>query len=126
MRIKDMIRTMRSGDSGSRKKADREKHQLYTVQGEELLRSGRIPFEEYPRPQMVREFWQNLNGWWECQFDHEKTREKILVPFSPEAALSGVGRQLLPGHTLCYRRFFETDLGTEEGHVLLHFGAVDQ
>ena len=60
-----------------------------------------LPFPEYPRPQMRRENWTNLNGWWEYAFTEtqkmpEQRDGKILVPFSPECDASGVKRQLLP------------------------------
>ncbi|MGW5411513.1 glycoside hydrolase family 2 protein [Actinomadura geliboluensis] len=92
---------------------------------------------EYPRPQLVRESHLNLNGRWEYSFDDtspegpegpEEYDGEILVPFSPESPLSGVGRQLLPHETLWYRRDVRLPEGFRpDGHrVLLHFGAVDQ
>ena len=54
------------------------------------------------------------------QYDGE-----IVVPFSPESLLSGVGRQLLPGQTLWYRRAARFK-GAAGRRILLHFGAVDQ
>ena len=86
--------------------------------------------QEYPRPQMQRESYANLNGYWDYAITDTDTRPekydgKILVPFSPEAELSGVNRTLLPGRTLWYRRAL--DLPREEGkRLLIHFGAVDQ
>jgi hypothetical protein len=87
--------------------------------------------QEYPRPQLARASYLNLNGRWEyaitgsdehpAGFDGE-----ILVPFSPEAALSGVDRQLLPGQHLWYRRTVRLPDGFADERVLLHFGAVDQ
>ncbi|GAA1898692.1 glycoside hydrolase family 2 protein [Actinomadura bangladeshensis] len=91
---------------------------------------------EYPRPQLVRDSYLNLNGRWEYAFaeyssDGTEPAEydgEIVVPFSPESALSGVARQLLPDETLWYRRSVRLPDGFHrEGHrVLLHFGAVDQ
>lgn len=86
---------------------------------------------EYPRPSLVREQWVNLNGLWEYAFmDSAKAPEhfdgKILVPFSPETALSGVGRTLRPGEYLWYRRSLPLVRPTDGGRVLLHFGAADQ
>ena len=91
--------------------------------------------QEYPRPQLVRDSYLNLNGWW----DHAITPAeepaptkydgRILVPFSPEAALSGVGRQLQPDERLWYRRTLTVPKGFRPGdphRVMLHFGAVDQ
>jgi len=70
--------------------------------------------EEYPRPLMVRKQWQNLNGYWEYAISQNEQEPadydgRILVPFAPESNLSGVGKQLLPGQTLWYRRTFCVD-----------------
>lgn len=90
---------------------------------------------EYPRPQLVRDSYLNLNGWWDHAFTHLDDGEpdeydgRILVPFSPEAPLSGVGRQLQPDELLWYRRTLTLPtgfVGGPDGRVLLHFGAVDQ
>ncbi|GAA4079710.1 glycoside hydrolase family 2 protein [Nonomuraea soli] len=89
---------------------------------------------EYPRPQLVRDSYVNLNGRWEYAFSSDDDEEpeayegEIIVPFSPEAPLSGVGRQLRPGQTLWYRRTLRLPDGfaVPGGRVLLHFGAVDQ
>lgn len=86
---------------------------------------------EYPRPQMVRKEWQNLNGLWNyaiCPKEGEKPTKwdgKILVPFCVESALSGVGRAVRPTEKLWYRRTFPKPATPPGGHVLLHFGAVD-
>ncbi len=114
-------------DSGSDKKA--ALRQLTTVWGENL--DAAAPLPEYPRPQLVRDNWQNLNGPWQCAFtpDGIPPREfelTITVPFSPEAALSGVGRQLQPGEYLWYRRSLMVEALPAEKRCLLHFGAVDQ
>ena len=85
--------------------------------------------KEYPRPQMVRDSYENLNGTWDCSFtvqgDQPGSWQQILVPFSPEAPLSGVGRMLMPGEFLWYRRTLPA-MNAQGGRVLLHFGAVDQ
>ena len=88
-----------------------------------------LPFCEYPRPLLERGEWLNLNGPWQYAFtasaDAPKTYDgEILVPFSPEAPMSGVNRQLKPGEVLHYFRTFTPPAGSS-GHVLLHFGAVD-
>ena len=95
--------------------------QLYTIWGEQLDPEHVLP--EYPRPQMVRNNYLSLNGRWECCWSDRKSYD--LVPFSPESALSGVGRQTKPDETLWYHR--KVVLSVPEGQrVLLHFGAVDQ
>ena len=88
---------------------------------------------EYPRPQMRRNSYLNLNGRWEYAItDSDELPRRwdgtILVPFSPESALSGVGRSLQPGQTLWYRREVILPQGfiPADGRLLLHFGAVDQ
>lgn len=88
---------------------------------------------EYPRPQMRRDSYLNLNGRWEYAItDSDELPRRwdgtILVPFSPESALSGVGRSLQPGQTLWYRREVIVPQGfiPADGRLLLHFGAVDQ
>ncbi|UPO77716.1 glycoside hydrolase family 2 TIM barrel-domain containing protein [Arthrobacter sp. Helios] len=84
---------------------------LKTVWGETLDPGNVLP--EYPRPQLVRENWRSLNGSWDYAFTPAGVEEqpgawdgKILVPFSPEAPLSGVERQLQPEEALWYRRSF--------------------
>ena len=88
---------------------------------------------EYPRPQMRRDSYLNLNGRWEYAITDSDESPRhwdgtILVPFSPESALSGVGRSLQPGQTLWYRREVIVPQGfiPADGRLLLHFGAVDQ
>ena len=106
---------------------------MLTPFGEALNRE--MPLSEYPRPQLRRESWQCLNGLWEYAIRPTRPEEafpeswdgSILVPFSPESELSGVGRTLQPGETLWYRRHFSLpEKGNEGKRLLLHFGAVDQ
>ena len=106
--------------------------QLYTKWGKNLDRDHVL--EEYPRPLLMREDYQILNGWWDYAFtiDYKQPQQyegRILVPFSPETALSGVGRQLKPDEYLWYRRNFDLpgwDREKGQNRILLHFGAVDQ
>lgn len=106
--------------------------QLFTRWGKQL--DCEHVLEEYPRPLLVRKSYINLNGYWEYAFTEKYIRPvqfdgKILVPFSPESALSGVGRQLKPDEYLWYRRTFFVSLQgfqKEKLRRLLHFGAADQ
>lgn len=89
------------------------------------------PHAEYPRPQMVRDAWINLNGLWEYAIRPLEDSQPdnfdgyILVPFAPESSLSGVMRSVGEDAQLWYRRTFNTSELSDDGRVLLHFGAVD-
>ena len=98
---------------------------LTTVWGENLPET---PWQVYPRPQMKRDSYLNLNGLWDfCAARGEpKFDRKILVPFCPESALSGVEEHFEEGIGLCYRRYFTLPEGFNKGRVLLHIGAADQ
>ena len=87
--------------------------------------------QEYPRPQLRRDSYLNLNGLWAYAFTPTadaplRFEGEILVPFSPESELSGLQRTLLPGQYLWYRRYVVLPEGFNRGRLLLHFGAVDQ
>ena len=90
-------------------------------------------WQNYPRPQMVRSKWKNLNGLWDYTVLNRMPREKlvpitykeqILVPFSIESSLSGVGEELSPVEVLWYRTNFDVS-DWKEKEILIHFGAVD-
>lgn len=105
---------------------------MLTTPWGERLDENRILIE-YPRPQMRRDSYLNLNGRWEYAITDSDEPPRcwdgtILVPFSPESALSGVGRTLRPGQTLWYRREVTVPQGfiPRDRRLLLHFGAVDQ
>jgi beta-galactosidase/beta-glucuronidase len=86
----------------------------------------------YPRPQLVREHWQSLNGKWKFTFDNENRfkhpsdpitwTDQILVPFPPESETSGIGNRGF-NRTCWYERDF--DIKADGQRVILHFGAVD-
>ena len=105
--------------------------QLYTPWGEHI--NQKQVLQEYPRPALVRNSYVNLNGLWQYQISEScelpaSYLGEILVPFSPEAALSGVNRQLQPEEYLWYSReiLFDSEKIHEGYSLLLHFGAVDQ
>ena len=91
--------------------------------------------KEYPRPQMVRYDWLNLNGLWDFAIQERNTDAKaqwpgkadgqILVPFPIESALSGVMKHVGESNYLWYRRTFTIPANWAGKQVLLHFGAVD-
>ncbi|HEV9036036.1 MAG TPA: glycoside hydrolase family 2, partial [Puia sp.] len=86
---------------------------------------------EYPRPQLVRGEWQNLNGLWDYSITDSASAEpksyagQILVPYPLESALSGVKGALRPEQRLWYRRDLAIGSLRKERRYLLHFGAVD-
>ena len=89
-----------------------------------------IPLIEYPRPQLVRDSYQSLNGYWSYQiFDRHnrlKKEGRILVPFSPEAKLSEVNATLLPKETLIYSKEVDVSSFLNNDHIIIHFDKVDQ
>jgi beta-galactosidase/beta-glucuronidase len=85
---------------------------------------------EYPRPQLVRNDWQNLNGTWNfitTTKDAPQPTEftgKILVPFPYESWLSGINKMIGPDQRMWYRREFTVPEAWSGKRILLHFGAV--
>ncbi len=124
MNLKDAVRTMLFKD-----KQPVGHNQLFTVWGETL--DPEAVLQEYPRPQLRRDNYTILNGYWEYAIRKDAGEPKvydgrILVPFSPESVLSGVNRQLQPGEYLWYRRELHMESLQSGRRLILHFGAVDQ
>lgn len=89
------------------------------------------PLREYPRPQMVRSDWANLNGAWNYAILEKGSpgpvafQGKITVPYPVESYLSGVMKPVGASQELWYQREFQVSRAERRGRVLLHFGAVD-
>ena len=101
---------------------------LFTRWASQVSPENSLP--DYPRPQLVRSQWLNLNGMWGFQSatvdEHppfgKTLSDKILVPFPPESALSGVMKHI---DRAWYRREIEIPSVWEQQRIMLHFGAVD-
>jgi len=93
--------------------------------------SPRNAHREYPRPQLVRDDWQNLNGLWDYAITGKDAGRpaawdgRILVPFPVESALSGVMRRVTETNRVWYRRTFSLPRKWKQHRLMLHFGAVD-
>ena len=120
--------------------ADVKLSTLWTTWGEKIMAGEKddVP-ASHPRPLLARERWFSLNGTWECAFvptsdaasswrtavPPEDGWQAIRVPFSPEAPLSGVGRQLRPDELLWYRRELDPPALDPGERLVLHLDAVD-
>ncbi|MFW6006842.1 MAG: glycoside hydrolase family 2 protein [Halanaerobiales bacterium] len=100
------------------------------------MKNNEIPRPEYPRPQMMREEWKNLNGKWQFEIDNGKSgrarglvdksklEKEIVVPFCPESKLSGIENTDFM-EAVWYKRKFEIPENWQDKRILIHFGAVD-
>ena len=91
---------------------------------EEGANPGEIPWNQYPRPQMVRDEWLCLNGTWKLTSENRTT--DILVPFCPESLLSGITWIPEYGSIMLYERTFSIPDSWTGKRILLHFGAVSR
>ena len=101
---------------------------LMTTQGENLTGT---PWQVYPRPQMRRNSYVNLNGQWDYTVTSSDDLphgydQRITVPFCPESRLSGVQKHPADGEFMFYRRTFSLPAEFGKGRVLLHIDAADQ
>ena len=106
---------------------------LYTPSGERLAADhDRMPWDVYPRPQLRRDSYLCLNGWWDFTITADGESfpttydQSIRVPYCPESLLSGVHEVPQKGSYLFYRRTFTLPDGFCNDRVLLHIGAADQ
>ena len=101
---------------------------LLTKYGEQI-QSNHV-LQEYPRPQLRRSSYLNLNGYWDFAISNDKTchlyDKKILVPFSPESVLSGINEVLEPSMFAHYKKEVIFNKDFVKDITILHFGAVDQ
>ena len=125
--------------SAPKKHTEETLNSLTTVWGETLDTSNVLP--EHPRPRMQRDNYVMLNGVWDYaivsvdgEVDVETLAQQVIpsrwdgqivVPFSPEAPLSGVGRTVRPNELLWYRRRIDLQKLADEQRFILHFDAVD-
>lgn len=84
----------------------------------------------YPRPQLVRQEWKNLNGLWYYAIGNRAKKPvdfdgQILVPFAIESQLSGVQKMITQNDILWYHRTFKVPSKWKKDHIILNFGAVD-
>jgi len=110
----------------------------WSVKGEKIKTewSGKVTpenvWQEYPRPQLKRAEWTNLNGLWKYSVTDKSSQkssvsyqDEILVPFAIESALSGVNKTFTANDKLWYKRDFTLNTRTKGQKTILHFGAVD-
>ena len=106
------------GKRTNKEKMESDHYELYTESGERLVKAETLVWQEHPRPQMKRATWMSLNGKWTLD------GAPILVPFPPQAKLSGYEKEV--GEVLTYEKRFWLTEALKDRRVLLHFDAVDQ
>lgn len=104
------------------------KETLFTAAGEAL---PTLPWPDYPRPQLQRASFLNLNGRWQFAVSPsdelpDRYNQDILVPFCPESVLSGIGKHFPEGSRLFYHRSFSLPAKFNRGKILLHVDGADQ
>ena len=124
-------------NNNSKEKKDDEKEWEWSAKGDRIKTewgeklNPKEVWKEYPRPQLQREEWLNLNGIWDYAITKkndirpEKYDGKILVPFPLESSLSGVMKNLTENEELWYSKDFEIKREWKGYKILLNFGAVD-
>ena len=117
----DLLRVLRAAP---KQPVDEPLIALTTPWGEQLL-AGWEPVWEHPNPQFERDGAVSLNGWWDFSVGSRALDRRIRVPFSPEAALSGIGEKPGQGTELWYRRELPAVELSGGRRALLHFEAVD-
>lgn len=101
---------------------------LYT-EYEAELKNETVPFSEYPRPQLKRDSYLCLNGYWDFSIRNNGDityNGQILVPFVPESRISGVKIDINDGDLIWYERKITLPDGFNKGRIILHIGACDQ
>ncbi len=106
----------------------KEHIELMTEDGEQVTAN---PWQEYPRPQLKRDSYLNLNGKWKYAATYKGQipdlwKQEILVPFSPQSILSGIKKAPKRHQHLYYQREFILPNQFVKDRIILHFGAVDQ
>jgi hypothetical protein len=102
---------------------------ILTTWGEKLDTNNVLP--EYPRPQMVRENWVNLNGTWDFTLTDSASGvpghfdDRILVPFCVESTLGGVTMKVTRKDAMWYQKVLRLEKPADGQRILLHFGGVD-
>jgi len=111
------------------KKQRKVHNKLLTTYGEQFDINNVLP--EYPRPQLVRDSYINLNGIWKYTINQSEEipssfEGDVIVPYSIESVLSRVNKTITPDDVLWYKKIFTLPKDFNKGLVHLHFGAVDQ